>query len=256
MGGTFCEGVRKLGKKKERMKQAFRDRELGEVQHYSKRTAATVLSVISVITCVLTVVGVLFLKLKFQDTNILRDLVEEHPILGGALMVLISALQVVIALIPGEIVELAAGYVFGAWMGALLCLGGIVLGSVCSILLARRLGRRLVESLYPKEKLDALPILHDPKKRNPLVAILFLIPGTPKDLLTYVIGLTEMSIPLYILLTTACRFPSVLISTMSGDALGDDRLLKAVYLLIATGVVSIIGYGIYGWITKRHKKRD
>lgn len=243
-----------MGKKRERVRQAFRDHELEEVKHYSKRTAATILSIVSVITCVLTIAGVFVLKLKFSDTNILRDWVEEYPLLGGILMVLVSAVQVVIALIPGELVEIAAGYVFGTWMGAFLCLFGIVLGSVCSILLARRFGRRLVESLYPKEKLDALPILHDPKKRNPLVAILFLIPGTPKDLLTYVIGLTEMSIPLYILLTTACRFPSVLISTMSGDALGDDRLLKAVYLLIATGVVSIIGYGIYSWISKRHKK--
>ena len=238
------------------MRQAFQDHELEEVKHYSKRTAATIISIVSVITCVLTVVGVLLLKLKFEDTNVLRDWVEQYPVPGAVLMILISAVQVVVALIPGELVEIAAGYVFGAWMGAILCLFGIVLGSVCAILLARRFGRRLVESLYPKEKLDALPILHDPKKRNPLVAILFLIPGTPKDLLTYVIGLTQMSIPLYILLTTACRFPSVLISTVSGAALGDQRLLKAVYLLIATGVASIIGYGFYTWISRKQKNKD
>ncbi|MBQ9085698.1 MAG: TVP38/TMEM64 family protein [Clostridia bacterium] len=243
-----------MGKKKEKVKQMFRDKELEEVKHYSKRTAATILSVVSVLTCILSVLGFLFLKAKFQETNVLRDWIFAHPYLGSVLMILISALQVVVALIPGEVVEIAAGYAFGTWWGALLCLFGIVLGSICSILLARRFGRRLVESLYPKEKLDALPILHEPKKRNPLVAILFLIPGTPKDLLTYVIGLTEMSIPLYILLTTACRFPSVLISTMSGAALGDDRLLKAVYLLIATGVVSILGYGVYSLISKKNGK--
>ena len=233
----------------------FRDKELQEVEHYSKRKAATILSVVSVVTCILTVVGVVLLKVKFRETNILRDWAEQNPLLGGLVMILISAVQVVVALIPGEIVELASGYVFGTWKGSFLCLIGIVLGSVCSILLARRFGRRLVESLYPKEKLDALPILHDPKKRNPLVAVLFLIPGTPKDLLTYVIGLTEMSIPLYVLLTTACRFPSVLISAISGAALGDDRLLKAAYLMIATGAVSIIGYLIYGWIQKRSNQK-
>lgn len=244
-----------MGRKKERVREFFRDKEFQEVKHYSKRTAATILSVVSVLTCMLSVAGFLFLRYEFRDTNILRIWAEEYPILGSILMVLISGVQVVIALIPGEIVEIAAGYVFGAWYGAFLCLLGMVLGSVCAILLTRRFGRRLVESLYPKEKLDALPILHDPKKRNPLVAFLFLIPGTPKDLLTYVIGLTEMSVPLYILLTTACRFPSLLISTMSGAALGDDRLLRAVYLLIATGVVSILGYGLYGWINKRSAKK-
>lgn len=245
-----------MGKKRERVQGMFRDKELVEVKHYSKRTAATLLSVISVITCLLSILGFLFLRYEFRDTNVLREWAQEYPVLGSLLMILIAGVQVVIALIPGEIVEIAAGYVFGAWYGAVLCLIGMLLGSVCAILLARRFGRRLVESLYPKEKLDALPILHDPKKRNPLVALLFLIPGTPKDLLTYVVGLTEMSIPLYILLTTACRFPSLLISTMSGAALGDDRLLRAVYLLIATGVVSVIGYGIYGWINKRNARRE
>ena len=243
-----------MGKRKEKLKRMLQDKEMEERKHYSKRTAATILSVISVISCILSVLGAIFLELKFRDTNVLREWATEHPFLGAALLVLISAVQVVIALIPGGIVEFAAGYMLGAWSGALLCLLGIVLGSVLAILLARRFGRGLVESLYPKEKLDSLPILHDPKRRNPLIALLFLIPGTPKDLLTYVIGLTEMSIPLYILLTTACRFPAVLISSLSGAALGDDRVMKAIYLLIAIGVITILGYVLYSWIQKKHSK--
>ncbi len=244
-----------MGKRKEKVKKLFRDKELGEVKHYSKKVAATVLSVISAVSCILAILGFLFLKWEFSDTNVLRDWIAENPFLGSLLMILIIAFQVVIALIPGEVVEIAAGYAFGTVHGTILCLMGAALGSVVAILLSRRFGRRLVESLYPRDKLDKLPILREPSKRNALTAILFLIPGTPKDLLTYVIGLTEMSIPTYLLLTTFCRLPSVVTSTMSGAALGDDRMIRAMYLLIITGVVSGCGYLLYLWIQKRQDKR-
>ena len=147
-------------------------------------------------------------------------------------MILVCAIQVIIALIPGELVEITAGYVFGPWWGALLCLIGNTLGSITAILLVRKFGRRFVESLY-------------------LTAILFLIPGTPKDLMTYVIGLTEMSIPAYILLTTVARFPSIISSTVGGGALGDNKMWFAVVVFLITGAVSLLGYLLYLWIQKR-----
>ena len=226
-------------------KKIFHEKERVEVKHYSKKVAATVLSIISILSVVLAVIGFIWLRANFGDQNLLREWAGEHPILGALLMIFITALQVVIALMPGELVEVAAGYIFGAWLGTLLCLIGIALGSVIAILLARKFGRRLVESLYPAEKLDALPILNDPKKRNAAVAILFLIPGTPKDLFTYLVGLTKMSIPQYLAITMVCRIPSVITSTISGDALGDDRLVRALWFFIATGVLSAVGYLIY-----------
>jgi uncharacterized membrane protein YdjX (TVP38/TMEM64 family) len=131
---------------------------------------------------------------------------------------------------------------------------GLTLGSVVAILLARRFGRRLVESLYPREKIDALPILNAPKKRNAMTFLLFLIPGTPKDLFTYVIGMTDMSIPLYIALTAIARIPSIVMSTIGGGALGDDKLGHAIIIFIVAAVVSGCGYLAYLGIQSRHKK--
>ena len=142
-----------------------------------------------------------------DDPTKVREIIGDHYVLGALCMILISAVQVVVALIPGELVEISAGYVFGAWGGALLCLAGTTLGSVLVLLLVRRFGGRFVYAFYPKEKIDALPILRNPKKRNLLTLVLFLLPGTPKDLLTYGIGLTDMSIPSYLALTTVARFP-------------------------------------------------
>ena len=220
-----------------------------------KSKASVILSIISAIFLVLTVLGIWFMRHYLQDPAYVREKIGEHYLLGAVAMVLISAVQVIVALIPGELVEIAAGYCFGSWVGSLLCLAGIVLGSCTTILLVRYWGSRFVYAFYPKEKIDALPIINDPPKRNILTFILFVIPGTPKDLFTYAIGLTDMSIPLYIALTTAARFPSVILSTLSGDAVGTKDYSMAVIFVIITAAVSGAGLLVYRSILKRRGKK-
>lgn len=220
-----------------------------------KSKASLFLSVISAVFLALTVLGIWLMREYLTDPDLVRERIGDHYFLGALALVLISAAQVVVALVPGEVVEIAAGYVFGSWIGSFLCLVGIVLGSSTTILLVRRFGARFVYAFYPKEKIDALPIINDPAKRNLLTFILFVIPGTPKDLFTYAIGLTDMSIPLYIALTTVARFPSVILSTVSGNAVGDENYTKAILFVIITAAVSGIGLLIYNMLSKRHNKR-
>ena len=249
-----------MGKRKEKAKELFRDKQFEETKTYSKRYAATVLSIASAVICILAVVGIIVFRKYFSDAELIRAWVEENYLLGVICVMLVCAIQVVVALIPGEALEIACGYVFGTWMGALICAVGIMIGSIAVILLVRKFGRKFVESLYPREKIDSLPILRDPKKRNITTCLLFLIPGTPKDLLTYIIGLTEMSIPLYILLTMIARFPSILMSTMGGDAVGDGRFMRAVVVFIIAAAVSGCGYLVYLIIQKKQggkaRKKD
>ena len=219
-----------------------------------KSRAAIILSVLSVVLLALTAVGLFLSRHFLADPVRVREAVGNHYFLGGLVTILLCAVQVVVALIPGEMLEIAAGYVFGAWWGALLCTVGVALGSVSTILLVRRFGRKFVYAIYPKEKMDALPVLKDPRKRNSLVLILFLIPGTPKDLLTYGIGLTDMRIPLYLLLTTAARFPSVISSTMGGNAMGEKEYTSAIIIFAVTVTISLIGLTIYNFISKKHGK--
>ena len=245
----------KKHERQEKVKKIFADKPLGDTKHYSKKSAATLLSVISVTMCVLTVACVVFLRTYFSDTDVIKAWIDQNYVLGFIVMVLLCALQVVIALVPGELLEIAAGYAFGYFAGTFVCIIGIMLGSIIAILLSRKFGRRLVESLYPREKIDALPILNDPKKRNVMTFLFFLIPGTPKDFFTYVIGMTEMSIPAYIALTMFSRLPSIIMSTVGGSALGNNSLRSAAIIFIVAGIVSCIGYFIYLKIQERHKEK-
>jgi len=220
-----------------------------------KSKAAVILSIISAVFIGLTVVCIILFREYLSDAEYLRELVGDHYVIGAICCILICAVQVVVALVPGELVEIAAGYIFGAWWGSLLALTGIVLGSVVVIWLGRIFGRKFVYTFYPKEKVDKLPILNNPQKRNLLVLTLFIIPGTPKDLLTYAIGLTDMSIPLYLVLTTVARFPSVITSTLGGDAVGDKQYVFAILVFGITIAISAVGLLIYNRIQKKHEQK-
>lgn len=242
-----------MGDRREKAKQMLSDRQFEETKHYSKKYAATVLSIISAVFVVAAIVGGVLLYEYIDD---LEAFAREHIVAGAMIFSLVCAVQVVFAFIPGEVVEVAAGVLFGPWWGTLFCLIAETAGSVIVILLVRKFGRRLVESLYPREKIDALPILNDRKKRNAFIFLLFAIPGTPKDFLTYIVGLTKVSIPTYILLTFFARIPSVITSTFAGSSIGDGKLIQAVIIFAATAVISGVGYLIYLAIQKKNANKS
>ena len=86
--------------------------------------------------------------------------------------------------------------------------------------------------------------------------MLFAIPGTPKDFLTYIVGLTKVSIPAYILLTFFARIPSVITSTFAGSSLVDGKLMQALIIFVATAVISGVGYLVYASIQKKNTKNN
>lgn len=167
------------------------------------------------------------------------------------LMVGIMALQVIIAFIPGEPIEIIAGYIFGGWGGLVLCLLGCALGSVVIILAVRKLGIRFVRLFVSQEQIENLKLFRDPKKRDATIFLLFLIPGTPKDILTYLSGLVPIHLGKYLLLTSIARIPSIITSTMGGSMLGLKKYGWAILIFGITLVVTLILTLLYRAYQKR-----
>ena len=170
-----------------------------------------------------------------------RDYVRSFGALAPAVMLGLQILQVFIALIPGELVESAAGFILGPWLGTLVCYLGIALASALILTLTRRYGVKLVEVFITREKINELRFLNTEQKRNTLIFLLFFIPGTPKDLLTYFVGLTDIRLRTFLLLSMVARIPSVITSTFGGHLLGEERYMGAVILYGITGLLSLIG---------------
>lgn len=189
-----------------------------------------------------------------SQPEVFRQWVDDHGLWGMAAYVAMVLLQVLVAVIPGEPLEISGGYAFGALRGSLLCLLGAFLGSVLVFALVRRFGRELVEVFFPREKLDSLHFLQSSPKRDILFWLVFTVPGTPKDLLCYFAGLTDLSWGKWLLLCSVGRLPSVLTSTIGGSALGVKDYQFAILVFAGTLLLSGAGLLLYRGLCRRHGK--
>ncbi len=192
------------------------------------------------------------------DPEQFRGWVDAHGIWSRVVFVGMVVFQVLVALIPGEPLEIGGGYAFGAIEGTLLCVLGITIGGILIFLLVRKFGMKLVEVFFPAEKIRSLKFLQNEKRLNLLAFIIFAIPGTPKDLLSYFVGLTPMKLSTWLLITSVARLPSIVSSTWGGSALNQEKYIQAVIVFGATLLISGIGYVAYQKYSKwrNQKQKD
>ncbi len=190
----------------------------------------------------------------FSDPESFRKWVSEQGAWGPVIFVGLMTFQIIVAVLPGEPLEIAAGYAFGVWGGTALCMAGALIGSTLVFLFVRTWGRRVADLFFPREKLESVSFLRDERKLNSLVFLLFAIPGTPKDIMTYAVGLTKMRLPVWLLISTFARIPSIITSTVGGDALGLQNYEFAIIVFAATLVLSGTGFLIYRSICRRRTK--
>jgi uncharacterized membrane protein YdjX (TVP38/TMEM64 family) len=189
-----------------------------------------------------------------QQPELFRAWVDARGVWGRAAYVGMVVLQVFVAVIPGEPLEIGGGYAFGALEGTLLCLLGEGIGSLAVFFFIRRFGLPAVEVFFPAEKLEKLRFLQTSPKRNALFFLIFMVPGTPKDILCYFAGLTDMKLSAWLLICTLGRIPSVLTSTLGGAALGLKNYQFAVIVFGATLLLSGAGFLLYQKICKEQDK--
>lgn len=163
-------------------------------------------------------------------------------------------LQIIAAFLPGEPFEMVAGYAFGTLEGTLLCFCASAIGSIIVLLFARFFGMRFVRLFFSEDKINSVKFLRSSPKRILLFAIIFILPGTPKDLLCYFVGVTDIKMWILILICSFGRLPAIVTSTIGGDALGTKSYILAVVILILTLLISLSGVIIYRIISNKHNK--
>ena len=143
--------------------------------------------------------------LSVEKREIFIEKIKSYGALGWFIVLGIQILQVIIALIPGEPIEIIAGLMYGGFLGLLTCLLGILLGSAVVFVLVKKVGYPLVNAFVSDEKISHYKFLNDTKRLETITFILFLIPGTPKDTLTYIAGLTKISPLKFLIIATIAR---------------------------------------------------
>lgn len=191
-----------------------------------------------------------------DDPAAFRALVDSFGAWGRVVFVGMVFLQVLVALIPGEPVELMAGYMFGAVEGTLLSMAGILLGSLVIFLLVRKFGVKMVQVFFKDKEIKRLAFLKDPKKSMVLTFVLMTVPGTPKDLLSYFVGLTPVKLWQWLLIVLVARIPSLVTSTVSGAAAGEENYVLAGVVFAVTVLLSIAGLLYYRHLCNRQNEEN
>ncbi|MDP4094158.1 MAG: TVP38/TMEM64 family protein [Bacillota bacterium] len=161
-----------------------------------------------------------------------RDLLLSYGYKSVFIFIALQILQVVIAVIPGEVMQIAGGFVYGTILGSIYSIVGIMLGTVIVFYIVRLVGYPLVKTFVPHKNIEKFNFLINNQKSEVAVFILFLIPGIPKDALTYIAGLTPIKVLRFFITVTIARFPALIASSYIGTSLHDKN-----YILV--GIVSL-----------------
>ncbi len=198
---------------------------------------------ITIFVCLLVYLGLKYgtkLTKLVSKPNELRYLLNSFGWKGILIFMGFQVVQVVIAAIPGEFVQIAGGYVYGTLPGTLYSLIGIVTGSVLVFAIARLIGYPVVKLFVSQKQLEKFSFMMNSNKSEVAMFILFLIPGIPKDILTYIAGLTPVKPVKFFVIITIGRLPALLGSSYIGH-----NTQKGNYgVVIAVSIVAVVLFAV------------
>lgn len=210
-----------------------------ETKKNSKQQIITTIVVIAVfLTLALAVAKPLLGTVSSPED--FRDWVASKGIPGIFAFAALNILQVIFAVIPGGPFSIAAGYAFGTWRGILICDLAVTFGSCMVFLLVKKFGTRFTKYLISIDKLEKAKFLQSEKRLSAVLLLIFLIPGSPKDVITYAVGFTKLPLKHWIWINLIGRLPGIVLSVISGNALGcrDYKIVVIIWSVI------LVLYGI------------
>ena len=176
-----------------------------------------------------------------------KEKVEESGIWGMMALFGLQVAQIFLFIVPGEPIEILSGMCYGWFWGTIFILISSCIISTIIFLLVKKFGRKFVYDFCDRKKvikIEKNKLFQNPKKIEMILLILYLIPGTPKDLFAYVSGLLPIKTLPFILISTFARLPSVISSTLEGQnlALGDWKMSIILYgaVFIIVGIIIYI----------------
>ena len=182
-----------------------------------------------------------------KNPDKLRDKILSYGHWSILALMVAQVVQVVIAFIPGEAVQMMGGYIFGSVLGTVYSLIGITAGAVIVFFIVRITGYPLVRAFVSKRDMKRFSFLMENKRGQLAMFMLFLIPGIPKDVLVYIAGLTPIKPAEFFTIFIIARLPALAASCWFGSSLYENDYVKAGIITAVTVILLVIG------IIKRNK---
>ena len=200
---------------------------------------------VTILIALIVVVGFLFYHYNlyglFVSRRRLIHFVNSFGPLSVAIFIGLQVIQVIVAPIPGEVNGFIGGYLYGPVLGTLYSTIGLTIGSWLAFVLARWLGLPFVEKVVTPQIIQKYDYFME--HRGTLVTfILFLIPGFPKDALSYIIGLSHMRMTTFLIICTAGRLLGTMMLSISGSCARNEQNAALLAILGVSALVVLLAY--------------
>ena len=225
-----------------------------------------ILSVVKISMLVLIVVGIpLYLWFfhgdwikSFENIDDVVAFLEKYETQSIFVYIGLQIVQIVISIIPGQVFQMAAGYIYGFWPALLFAMTGALLGTTLSFMLAKALGRDFLHIFFGEEKMSYYIERLNSKKMYAIVFFLYLIPGIPKDMVSYVAGVSEIKFKPFIIISALGRLPGMIGCLLMGDMMMEENYTGAViigvFAVITFALCIIFRKKIHGLLDKFYEK--
>jgi uncharacterized membrane protein YdjX (TVP38/TMEM64 family) len=206
--------------------------------------------ILHIILLLIFIIAIIYLTIRFAPgiTKLIstpdqfRKLLASYGSISIFVFVFFQIMQVVIAAIPGELLQLAGGYIYGTFFGTVYSLIGILFGSVIAFYISRLLGFGLVKTFIAEKDFEKLNFIVNSPKSEITMFLLFLIPGIPKDILVYLAGFTPIKPTKFFIIFIIARFPGLLASSFVGANIQERDYITVI--IVSTIACILFGVGI------------
>jgi len=176
---------------------------------------------------------------RFEDVNEVIAFLERYETESIPIYLALQVLQIVISILPGQVFQIAAGYMYPFWLALLLALTGAVLGTMITFGLAKLLGQDFLHLFFGEEKIQYYIQRLNSKRAYTIVFLLYLIPGIPKDMVSYAAGASEMHFKPFLILSAVGRLPGMCGSLLMGWMLEGEHYI-GLSVAAATAVLAFV----------------
>ena len=176
-----------------------------------------------------------------KNPNMLKEVILSYGNFSVLVFILMQVLQVVAFFIPGEFIQIAGGYIFGTFLGGLISLMGITLGSIMVYFISNKYGKPFVDKLISKKEVKFFRKILKAGSKKIVVFMFYLIPGIPKDALAYICGVSNISFEDFFIYSTLGRIPGIFISSFFGQKIYARDVTSLITVGITMSILFILG---------------
>lgn len=196
---------------------------------------------------------------NFSSVDKFENWISEYTGIGILIYIACQIVQIVLSVLPGQVIQIAGGYIFGFPVTLLISVAGAAIGTTITFYLTKLLGKNAIIMIFGEERFHKYANMMNTQRARIVIFLVYLIPGLPKDIMAYAAGITNIRLPEFILLSVVGRTPAMMVSIVFGVMLRTNNYLSAVLIAAAMIVIVLICLikrkSIMAFLEKREKKQ-